>query len=375
MKKLLICSHAYVSPENLIKPQLLTDHFDVALVVPKKWSAMGRDLKSNMSNPIYFRVFPTRVAFPGNGGKYFYCTVQLFLAFLKFRPHVVYVEEEPWTPAAFELILFSKLFRVKKKVIFSWENLNLELAGWQKFIKKFVLSNVDLVIAGNREAKDLLEISLKKLGKNSIPVYTNAQFGVDTSHFSPRRDVACYVSTDKSFIIGFVGRFVPSKGIDTLIESLQFLPKECELLLVSTTHLPEEFTKLAEKLKVKNRIKVVEGKPHQELPKYLQQMNIFVLPSKTTLTWKEQFGRVIIEAMAVGLPVIGSSSGAIPEVIGDAGLVFKEGNAKELAEKILLIKKSAKLQKELSEKSLKRVAQKYTHEKVVKRLVDLLTNE
>jgi glycosyltransferase involved in cell wall biosynthesis len=62
--------------------------------------------------------------------------------------------------------------------------------------------------------------------------------------------------------------------------------------------------------------------------------DVLALPSLTRSTWKEQYGRVIGEAMACGLPVVGSDSGAIPEVIGNAGLVVKEGDAGALASAI-----------------------------------------
>lgn len=368
-KKLLICSHAYISPENLIKPQLLAENFEVGLIVPNKWHAMGRSLsvKDWPKGQKKFQVFPARVAFSGSGGKYFYCFIQLFLAFLKFKPDILYIEEEPWTPSAFQLVLLGKLFGVEKKVLFSWENLPLPLAPWQKFIRSFVLKNVNLLIAGNSEAKQLLEKELKSANAKT-PVIVNAQFGVDTKHFKP----ADMKQKQEGFTVGFVGRFVESKGVDTLIKSLQFLPEDTQLLLVSTTHLPEEFINLTKKLRVEKRIQVVEGSPHQDLPKYLSQMNVFVLPSKTVPTWKEQFGRVLIEAMACGLPVIGSSSGAIPEVIGSAGLIFEENSEADLAEKITSVKESKPLQKELSQKSLERVNQKYTHKKVLEGLTKAL---
>ena len=60
-------------------------------------------------------------------------------------------------------------------------------------------------------------------------------------------------------------------------------------------------------------------------------MDVSVLPSLTRPNWKEQFGRTLAEAMSCETPVIGSDSGEIPHVIGDAGLIFKEGDAQALA--------------------------------------------
>jgi quercetin dioxygenase-like cupin family protein len=63
------------------------------------------------------------------------------------------------------------------------------------------------------------------------------------------------------------------------------------------------------------------------VPSRLAQLDALVLPSLTRPNWKEQFGRVLVEAMACGVPVVGSDSGEIPRVIGQAGLSFPEGDA------------------------------------------------
>ena len=65
--------------------------------------------------------------------------------------------------------------------------------------------------------------------------------------------------------------------------------------------------------------------PLNDVPRHLRALDALVLPSESTPLWKEQFGHVLIEAMACGVPVVGSDSGAIPEVIGEAGLLFPGG--------------------------------------------------
>ena len=72
-----------------------------------------------------------------------------------------------------------------------------------------------------------------------------------------------------------------------------------------------------------SRVKVMLAK-HAEVPRYLGCMDLMVAPSQTMKNWREQFGRMIIEAFACGVPVVGSDSGEIPFVIGDAGRVVAE---------------------------------------------------
>ena len=106
------------------------------------------------------------------------------------------------------------------------------------------------------------------------------------------------------------------------------------LLLLGSGPDRDRLLGIADRLGLSDRLTVRESVPSTDVAGILASMSMLVLPSRTTPTWKEQFGRVLVEAMAAGVPVIGSSSGAIPEVIGDAGDVVPEGDAGELASRI-----------------------------------------
>jgi glycosyltransferase involved in cell wall biosynthesis len=95
-------------------------------------------------------------------------------------------------------------------------------------------------------------------------------------------------------------------------------------------------------------------------------MDCLVLPSRTTKKWKEQFGRVLIEAMACEVPVIGSDSGEIPNVIGESGLVFREGDADDLYSKLEVLINNKDVGVKLAEKGRQRVLNNFTQEKVAK---------
>lgn len=118
------------------------------------------------------------------------------------------------------------------------------------------------------------------------------------------------------------------KGIHVLIEAVSELQKEHnDIIMLLVGEGPDKgvFERMAKEKAIEDKVIFTGYIDPEDLIKYYNSMDVFVLPSLTTKIWKEQLGRALIEAMACEVPVIGSSSGAIPEVIGDAGLVFREG--------------------------------------------------
>lgn len=118
------------------------------------------------------------------------------------------------------------------------------------------------------------------------------------------------------------------------------IEQDWKLLLLGSGPMEEEirarwYPQLSE------RLIMVAGVPHEDVPRYLRALDIFVLPSVSTPTWIEQFGIVLAQAMLAGIPCIGSSSGAIPEVIGPGGIVFEEGKTDMFVEKLSLLISSA----------------------------------
>jgi len=97
-----------------------------------------------------------------------------------------------------------------------------------------------------------------------------------------------------------------------------------------------------------------------DVPAELRRLDALALPSHTTRGWKEQFGRVLIEAMSCGVPVIGSSSGEIPNVIGDAGLIYPEGDVRALAATIGRLAAQPALYADLARRGRARVLERYT---------------
>ncbi|MEM9768826.1 MAG: glycosyltransferase, partial [Cyanobacteria bacterium P01_D01_bin.71] len=198
----------------------------------------------------------------------------------------------------------------------------------------------------------------------------------------PQPELAGQLGIDPDdFVVGFVGRFVEEKGLLTLMQALgqlkaQGQPWKC--LLLGRGPLKADLQKQAVALGISDRIRWVESVPHDDVPRYINLMSALVLPSETTykfktmtsVGWKEQFGHVLIEAMACQVPVIGSDSGEIPHVIGDAGLVFPEGNADELANRIRILLESPETRTDFSKRGYDLAMEQYTNRALAQKVLD-----
>jgi glycosyltransferase involved in cell wall biosynthesis len=173
----------------------------------------------------------------------------------------------------------------------------------------------------------------------------------------------------KDFTIGFAGRFVEEKGILTLIKAIASLNKnDITLLLIGDGPFRQDIISLSIKSGVD--IRIINAVDISVMPYYYNCMDVFILPSISTKYWKEQFGRVLIEAMACEVPVIGSSSGEIPYIISDARLIFEKGNVYDLAEKIKLIMENSVIRKKLKSAGKQRVEKYFTWDKIAKQIYD-----
>ena len=159
-------------------------------------------------------------------------------------------------------------------------------------------------------------------------------WGIPTELFKPMDKLVLKkdLNLDCEHIVGFVGRFVPEKGLAWLLAAMRRLPPQVHCLLIGNGPLRGEIELWSELPSLAGRIHLRDTMAPEELVQYLNCMDALAIPSLTTVHWKEQFGRVIAEAMACGVPVVGADSGAIPEVVDSAGLIVPEGDVSTLAE-------------------------------------------
>jgi phosphatidylinositol alpha-1,6-mannosyltransferase len=153
--------------------------------------------------------------------------------------------------------------------------------------------------------------------------------GVDTDAFRPMSEVdRAAVRSQLGLttpVVGLMGRLIPEKGIPLLLRALEALPASVPWSFVCLGSGPSEaaVAEWARRHGWESRVKVKWLK-HAEVPRVLPALDVLVAPSQTMPNWREQFGRMLVEAMASGVAIIASDSGEIPHVVGQAGIIAGE---------------------------------------------------
>lgn len=337
---------------------------NLTLIAPHKWEHELKTYQLKRGRGENFNIIPLKTMLNGRISLYFYPTMHKW--FHRLKPDIVHIEEEPWALSTFQAMGFKKISG-SKTLFFTWENIFRKRWPPLFFFERYVLKHADRAIAGNHEGrKNLLRKGFRK------PIDVLPQLGVDPALFKKGDSRSLREKLGLTgFTIGYVGRLAREKGVLTLVEAAAKLERDFSVLLVGRGKLKQNIIKLSRKLSITDKIKFVNTVPHEEVPQYLNCMDVLVLPSLTTPRWKEQFGHVLIEAMSCEVPVIGSDSGEIPNVIANAGLVFREGDVKQLAERLSLLIGDEKRRKELARKGRRRVLESYTWEKIANRTYEI----
>ncbi len=349
----------YLQKVNQRKVEALAAQPELELwhVAPRRWRDNFRTYQQEIAEGCGYHLLIAD-AFPLRNDihRFVYWPPTLFLN--RIKPDIIHIEEEPDSLAALQAVIARRRWAPHAKlIIFTWQNILRIRRPLVERLARFVLRHADHVIAGNREAGEVL----RQQGYAG-PLSILPQLGVDTDAFRPL-DAATLRARFRpgQYVVGYVGRFVPEKGLDILLRAVAPLA-HVHVLLVGRGPQQNELEGLAQSLGLHDRLSIVSGVPHEDVALYLNAMDALVLPSLTTASWKEQFGHVLIEAMACGTPVVGSSSGAIPEVIGDAGLLFPEGDVATLMAHLLRLSTDPAEGQQWKERGQQRVADFYTHQ-------------
>jgi len=285
------------------------------------------------------------------------------------RPQILHIDEEPYNLATFLAMRLAKQTGTSA-LFFTWQNIYRRMPPPFSLFERYNFATARWALAGSEGARDVL---LKK-GFNR-PISVIPQFGVDPALYSPDGPVVAASAGDpRPLAIGYVGRMIPAKGLAVLLRAAYGLRGNWHLTFVGEGPYKDALRKTAAVCGITRKVSFIPYVKSEEVPAHLRGFDVLVLPSQTTRNWKEQFGRVLVEAMACGVPIIGSDSGEIPHVIGDAGLIFREGNAEDLSQLLGRMMHEPELRADLARRGRERVLQDYSQERIAQQTYEVYCN-
>ena len=327
----------------------------LSLVTPDVWkSDDGRDIAFRNVFTSNYAVARLPVVF--NGHYHFYLYRRLRKTLTDLKVDLIHIDEEPYNPAGLQSQRIADALGVPT-VFVAWQNILRDYPVPYRKIEQYNYARTSHIIAGNTAAADVLR---KK--RYSGPLSVFSLHGVDPEIYAPGNAVK---PTGKLHI-GYVGRVVHYKGIEVLLRAVAGLPESCELRIIGSGPDEQLYRGLTHELSLQHRVTFSSAVDAGEIPALLRTLDVLVLPSLTQKNWKEQFGRVLIEAMSCGVPVVGSDSGEIPEVISNAGVIVPEGDSDALRQALLKLALDSGLRQQLAEAGRRRVLERFTQEQVAR---------
>lgn len=331
--QLLVVGHAYIIDTNRKFWSIFAKKFtnSIDLIIPEIWSSNLKShipyVKNDSIDNNFSNIYPVNVYLKGNGSLFFFNPLKT-LKILKKKYDVIYLYQETWALST-ALFILLKQFSTNSKtklILCVHQNIKKEqlrfLHPYERFISKFI----DCFFYCSEEVKDVLRWKKITTRCEYFPLPFDEDKYSNDNH----------ILTRETLRIGFLGRIAKDKGIEILLNACdQLYKKNVNFKLIMGGNGP-----LVPTIKEKPYVEYLGLIPHNEAHLFYKKIDLFILPSLTLPNWKEQFGRVIVESFASGVPVIGSNSGSIPEVLGkvDWNWTYNENSSDELLSLILKFK-------------------------------------
>ena len=280
---------------------------------------------------------------------------------------VVHAWEEPYVAAGAQIAAAAP---ASAKLVFStFQNLSKTYPWPLSSFERRSMTRADAWIAFGELVRTTLASRAGYAGKPSRVMTP----GVDVEQFRPDGAAGAAVRrelgwTEAASVVGFLGRFEPEKGLDVLCRALEGVSTPWHALFVGGGSMEPALRTFESRHP--SHVRVITGVAHGEVPRWLNAMTVLCAPSQTTPAWKEQFGRMLIEAMACGVPVAGSDSGEIPYVIGDAGLVLPETEAAAWTTAIGTLLEDRRVGRDYAARGVSRVHERFAWPAIARAHVD-----
>ena len=368
MKRLLTIGHSYVVTLNRRLPDEIArqagGRWAVTVAAPEKYAGDLGPLVLERSTEEACDVVPLPVHFDRPPHLMIYGRLT---PLMRQRWDLVHCWQEPYVMAAAQIasaappnaaFVFASFQNIAKKYPppFSWiERRVLRRAtGWIPF------------------GETTSQAQSRRPGYAGIP-YRVIPPGVDTRVFAPNLERGAAVRADCGWdesipVIGFAGRFVPQKGLGILTAALRRINVPWRALFVGGG--PEVSRLEALSAEFPRRVNIVRGVTHPEMPAFYSAMDVLCAPSQTTLRWREQFGRMLSEAMACGVPVVASRSGEIPYVVGEAGILLPENDVEAWASALTRLLTHSAERRAIGQKGMQRARAEFAWPVVARRHLD-----
>jgi glycosyltransferase involved in cell wall biosynthesis len=331
---------------------------DLTAAVPPSWrDERGEQLLERVYTDGYrLEILPLRL----NGSFHLHTYGGLGRLMREVKPNIVHIDEEPYNAAAWQMYWHAKRIGART-VLFSWQNIARRYPPPFSWGERRVMSGIDALIAGTESSVNVW----REKGYTGRAVVI-PQFGTDPALFKPAETLPV-----RPFTIGYFGRLIEEKGVTLLLDAVAALHGDWRLLLLGGGPLRQTLEERAKALGISDRVSFAPQVPSTQMPEMYHQIDVLALPSLTKPNWKEQFGRVLVEAMCSGVPVIGSDSGAIPSVIGEAGIIVPEGDKAALTLAFATLRDDQTQHTRLAVLGRQRAEANFTHRAVAEATVNV----
>jgi glycosyltransferase involved in cell wall biosynthesis len=359
----VIVSHAAIRASNRrVYRELARSADDVTVVVPNRWdSGLGRLYAEPEPENSNLRVVVLRRV--GISHSNVYCLAGLDALIRKLRPDAIYVDEDPAGFAAAQSAFSASRYGAGL-VVLAIQNLFKRYPAPFARLQRFVFDRTNIAVCTSDQAARIL------LQRGFQGTLVRMPFSTDLQPLQhDDRDAVRSTFQLKAPLVGFSGRLVHEKGVDVLLHAIAKMP-DVNGAIIGDGPLRAKLQELAETLGIAPRVQFLGAQPPAQAAQLLAALDVLALPSRTMPNWAEQFGRVLIEAMASGVAVVASDSGAIGEVVGDAGLLVPEDDSNTLASALT---RALGERESLAERGLDRVRRYYTSAVEAQALHEALT--
>jgi len=348
--RVLYVSKAMAVPAYRDKLRALGGLVELRAIVPERWGAQSAEPRDDEP---WLRT--ARAHAHGHNHLHVYSRARRLLE--QNPADLVHIDEEPYSAVTAQLARHCHRRRVPF-LFFAWQNLAKRIPAPFRALRRYVFERAAGGIAGTAAAMTVLRGWGYDGDLAVIP-----QMGIDPVRFRPDRAARAATRRrigvgEDDFVVGFGGRLTGEKGVHVLLDAVAGIDGAV-LLFMGDGPERAPLERSARRAGAADRVRFAGSVSSEEMPRWLVACDVLVLPSLTTRGWAEQFGRVLVEAMACGVTVVGSDSGEIPRLIGDAGLIVPEGDAAALRASLVRLRTSPAERARLAERGRRRAGHEY----------------